>query len=41
MKICSAAQSVDALFPEKALAEIRTHPAIEPAQRLQFDIDGV
>jgi D-3-phosphoglycerate dehydrogenase / 2-oxoglutarate reductase len=32
---------LDAPFPEKALAEIRAHPAIESAKRLQFDIEGV
>jgi D-3-phosphoglycerate dehydrogenase / 2-oxoglutarate reductase len=31
---------LDAPFPEKALAEIRAHPAIESAKRLQFDIEG-
>jgi D-3-phosphoglycerate dehydrogenase / 2-oxoglutarate reductase len=32
---------LDAPFPEKALEEIRAHPAIESAKRLQFDIEGV
>lgn len=32
---------LDSPFPEKALEEIRQHPAIQSAKRLQFDIEGV